>query len=87
MTTIQLDAFITTANREINLSFLSGVSPDKMIPLSATRELFEVIKNDYRAYCPVRYSIKNIPVEHRYIMIQLEADIQLGRLEIGYDPE
>jgi mannan endo-1,4-beta-mannosidase len=87
MMTVQLDAFFTTANRDSGLSFSSGSSPELRIPLPAKSELFEVYKNEYKAYCPVRYSIREIPAGHRYLRIDLIKGIQLGRLEIGYDAE
>ena len=87
MTYIQIDAFFTTGNREKDLQFSSGISKETAIPLHATREIFEVFNNAYRAFTPVRYTVKDIPKDHRYIVIYLKEGIQLGRLEIGYDPE
>jgi hypothetical protein len=87
ITKIQLDAFFTTENRDSNVTFSSGSSSAAMLSLSATRQLFEPYKNEYKAYCPVRYSIENIAVEHRYIKINSMDDTQLGQLEIQYETE
>ena len=72
---------------ENDLKFSSGVSQQSTIPLPASRTIFEVFDNAYRAFTPVRYDVTNIPRDHRYIVIYLKEGIQLGRLEIGYDPE
>jgi mannan endo-1,4-beta-mannosidase len=87
ITSVQIDAFFTTKDREKDLKFSTGVSQQDVIPVCATREIFEPFSNFYRAFTPVRYSIKNIPKEHRSIVIYMKEGIQLGRLEIGYDPE
>ncbi len=84
---IQVDAFFSTDNRENDLHFASGISQQGVIPLSANREIFGIYNNEYRAFTPVRYTIKEIPKDHRCIVIYLKDGIQLGRLEIGYDPE
>jgi hypothetical protein len=69
------------------LQFLSGISKETATPLHANREIVEVFNNAYRAFTPVRYTVTDIPKDHRYIVIYLKEGIQLGRLEIGYDPE
>jgi hypothetical protein len=84
---VQVDAFFTTKGHENDLKFSSGVSQQFTIPLPASRTIFEVFDNAYRAFTPVRYDVTNIPRNHRYIVIYLKEGIQLGRLEIGYDPE
>ena len=56
------------------------------LPLHEQREVFELFRNAYRAFTPVRYTVTDIPRDHRTIVIYLQAGIQLGRLEIGYDP-
>ena len=87
ITHIQLDAFFTTNNREKDLQFSSGNPQQSAVPIKATREIFEVFNNMYDAFTPVRYTVRNIPKDHRTIVIHLREGIQLGRLEIGYDPE
>lgn len=87
MTSLQLDAFFTTAQRDSNLTFFSGASPGTLVPLPAKVEIYDVSSNEYRAFCPVRYTVEAIPSEHRYLKVGLQGGIQLGRLEIGYDPE
>ena len=87
MTSLQLDAFFTAAQRDSNVVFFSGATPDALIPLLAKAEAYDVYSNEYKAYCPVRYTVKAVPPEHRYLKIGLRNGIQLGRLEIGYDPE
>jgi len=84
---VQVDAFFTMKGHENDLKFSSGVSQQSTIPLPASRTIFEVFDNAYRAFTPVRYDVTNIPRNHRYIVIYLKEGIQLGRLEIGYDPE
>jgi hypothetical protein len=85
MTSIQVDAFLTTAMRDSNITFSSGVSPDHLSPLPAGRVLFEPYPNVYRYYCPARYVVRDIPPEHHFIRIELANSIQVGRIEIGYD--
>lgn len=87
ITSIQLDAFFTTAQRDSNVVFYSGTSPSTLTPLTVKTEAYDVYSNEYRVFCPVRYTTKVILPEHRYIKIGLQNGIQLGRLEIGYDPE
>ena len=84
---IQLDAFFTTYDRENNILFFSGISSDNLEPLQVTVKTYEVYKNMYNAYCPVRYVVKEIPINHRYVKISLAKNIQLSRLEIEYAPE
>ena len=87
MISVQVDAFYTTENRDNNLIFFSGDSPNSTMPLSTTKEIYEPFANEYRFFCPIRYTTKNIPANHRYIKIMLNDGMQLGRLEIGYDPK
>jgi hypothetical protein len=87
ITSIQLDAFFTDASQDSNLTFSSGTSLESLMPLPSSRTICEVFKNEYRFFKPVRYSTAEIPPEHRYVKILLMDGIQLGRLEIGYDPE
>jgi len=87
ITAVQADAFFTTSDLENNLTFFSGSSTQTLTPINGDREILEVFKNDYRMYCPVRYKINNIPGDHRYIRINLAKGIQIGHIEIGYDPE
>jgi mannan endo-1,4-beta-mannosidase len=87
ITHIQVDAFFTTNNREKDLQFSSGIPQQAAAALKANREIFDVFNNAYRAFTPVRYTVKDIPKDHKYIVIYLKEGIQLGRLEIGYDPE
>jgi mannan endo-1,4-beta-mannosidase len=84
---VQIDAFFTTNEQNKNLLVASGITQNQIIPLKVTREIFEVYPNAYRAFTPVRYTVTDIPKDHRYIAISLTDGIQLGRLEIGYDPE
>ena len=87
ITSIHLDAFFTTAQHDSNVVFYSGTSPGTLVPLHANAEMHDVRSNEYRAFSPVRYTAKAIPPEHRYLKIGLQNGTQLGRLEIGYDPE
>ena len=87
ITSIRIDAFYTTKDREKDLKFSTGILQTSVIPIHASREIFEVFNNAYNAFTPVRYDVTNIPKDHRYIVIFLKEGIQLGRLEIGYDPE
>ncbi len=87
MTSLQLDAFFTSTKRDSNIVFLSGASPSALVPLPAKAETYDIYSNEYRAFCPVRYSVERIPPGHRYFKIGLQNSIQLGRLEIGYDPK
>ncbi|MFH0989531.1 MAG: cellulase family glycosylhydrolase [bacterium] len=86
-TVLQLDVFITTTNRDSSITFFSGASPETPSSLSVKYEIFEPFKNEYKAFIPMRYSIVNIPPDHRFIKIHLMDGIQLSRLEIGYDPD
>ena len=87
ITSVQLDAFFTSAQQETTIVFFSGPTSDARIPLPARAEVYDVYSNEYKAFCPVRYTVKVIPPEHRYLRIGLRNGIQLGRLEIGYDHE
>jgi mannan endo-1,4-beta-mannosidase len=87
ISSVQVDAFFTTKDHEKDLKFSSGVSQQSIFPINASRKIFEVFNNAYRAFTPVRYNVTHIPKDHRYIVIFLKEGIQLGRLEIGYDPE
>ena len=87
ITSLQLDAFFTTTQRDSNIVFFSGTLPGTMVPLPARADVYDVYSNEYRAFCPVRYTVGAIHPQHRYIKIGLQNGIQVGRLEIGYDPE
>ena len=87
ITSIRLDAFFTTSQRDSNVVFYSGTSPGTLTPLTIKAEVYDVYSNEYKSFCPVRYTSKVIPPDHRYLRIGLQTGIQLGRLEIGYDPE
>jgi hypothetical protein len=79
-----LDAFFTTAGRDTNIQFTSGVAAEDSSPVVATREIFEPYNNFYGYYAAVRYVIHGIPAEHRFVQIHLVDNIQLGRIEISH---
>jgi hypothetical protein len=79
-----LDVFFTTASRDTNIQFTSGVISEDSSPIVSTREVFEPHKNVYGYYAPARYVIRDIPAEHRFVKIHLADNIQLSRIEISY---
>jgi hypothetical protein len=84
---VRVDAFFITKDRGKDLKFSSGISQQSIVLVQAHREIVELFNNAYRAFTPVRYTVTNIPKDHRYFVIHLSEGIQLSRLEIGYDPE
>jgi hypothetical protein len=60
------------------------VTSEESSPIVSTREVFEPYKNVYGFYASVRYVIRDIPAEHRFVKIHLVDNIQLGRIEISH---
>jgi hypothetical protein len=81
---LYLDAFFTTAGRDSNIEFSTGISPENCSSITSTREVFEPYKNEYGAYAACRYILRNIPTEHRFIKINLADNVELSRIEISY---
>ncbi len=81
---LYLDTFFTTAGRDSNIEFSTGISPENCSSITSARDVFEPYKNEYRAYTSCRYILRNIPKEHRFIKINLSDNVELSRIEISY---
>jgi len=81
---LQLDAFFATAGRDTNLVFSAGMTAEECSPLPVIREVYEPFKNVYGYYASVRYIVREIPSDDRFIKISLAENIQLSRIEISY---
>ena len=81
---VYLDVFFTTAGRDTNIEFGSGVTLDRCSPLPLKREVYEPSSNEYGYYAAVRYILRDIPSENRILRIGLTDNSQLSRIEISY---
>ncbi len=81
---LYLDVFFTSAQRDSNIAFSTGIAPEKCSPVVSIREVYEPYMNYYGFYAAGRYILRNIPPEDRFVKIDLANSIQLGRIEISY---
>ena len=84
---VLVDAFLTTPARDGRLTIATGATDSSFAPSAPERLPYEPYPNTYQAFCPVRYTVKLVPGQDRFLRIGLSPGVQVGRVEICYGSE
>ncbi|MFZ4621291.1 MAG: sialate O-acetylesterase [Bacteroidota bacterium] len=78
-----VDAFaVNAAGKDLKISI--GQTAEAFKPAVVTKTKYPNFKNDYNMFLPIRYSVGKLAENERFIKIELNENIQIGRIEFRH---